>query len=73
MTSPAMYHLLYALHAVQESMQRGPHMRSLLFHPGILQAITGTHPDVLQGLLSDEGEIRLGQNLPDRPGGCTIS
>ncbi len=47
-------------------------MRSLLLHPGILQAITGTHPDLLQGLLAGEGQVQLGPGMPDRPGGCVI-
>ena len=58
--------------AVQESIQNGPRMRSLLLHPAILQAITGTHPDLLQGLLGSEAEIHLGPGMPDRPGGCVI-
>ena len=57
---------------VQESIQNGPRTRSLLLHPGILQAITGTHPDLLQGLLGGEAEIHLGPGMPDRPGGCVI-
>ena len=58
---------------MQESIQKaGPGMRSLLFNPGILQAITGMHPDLLQGLLSGEGEVRLGPGMQDRPGACVI-
>lgn len=58
---------------MQESIQKmGPRMRSLLFNPGVLQAITGMHPDLLQGLLSGEGEVHMGPGVHDRPGGCVI-
>ena len=60
---------------VQESVQKGPRVRSLLFHPDIWQRVTGASPDLLRGLM-EQGEIELelgGTPIGRVEGGCIIS
>ena len=60
---------------VQESIQKGPRVQSLLFQPGIWQRVTGASPGLLQGLL-EQGEIELelgGTPIGRVEGGCIIS